>query len=141
MDANATGNLAEWVGAIGQSATALLAAVIAFLAYRHSQRTIQATCQKHLSDLVNGWNMMVATSSENIQVVARLREPVIAYPDDFIVYTYLNFLRTSQEMYQTALIPASVAQAIIKNGITWLLAIPRDKLVPGITDARRNPQR
>jgi hypothetical protein len=51
--------LAAWVGAIGQTLTANLAAYIAFLTHRHARRSAQATSLKMAYEMVNEFNKIV----------------------------------------------------------------------------------
>lgn len=78
--------------------------------------------------MVNEWNRMAVKNSANSEAVRRLREPVIGYPDDFIVFSYLNFLRTNRDMWRAKLIPKSVELAAIRNGAWWLAKLSRRDL-------------
>jgi hypothetical protein len=128
MHVLASGNTAEWVGAVGQILTAVIAAGIAWVAFRHSERTMQMTCQRELHDMVNNWNRMVIYSESTIGVVGQLREPVLGYPDDSIIFSYLNFLRANFEGLKAGLISRESETVAISNGVNWLSKLGREVL-------------
>jgi hypothetical protein len=114
------GNIAEWVGAVGQALTAGVAALIAYLAFRHSKRSMQMNCQKELHDMVSNWNRMILHSDATIAAANRMREPVLGHPDDSIIFSYLNFLRANFEMSNARLISTETERVAIGNGVNWL---------------------
>jgi hypothetical protein len=128
MHVLASGSTAEWVGAVGQILTAVLAASIAYLAFRHTDKTMQMTCQRELHDMVNNWNRMVIYSEATIKAVGPLREPVLGYPDDSIIFSYLNFLRANFEGSKAGLISRESERVAIGNGVNWLSKLGRPTL-------------
>jgi hypothetical protein len=113
--------IGTWVGAVGQTVTALAI----FLYTRSSSR---ATSAKYLIDMLNEWNRMVIDKPEHMDVLAELRPPVIGHPKDSIVFAYLNCLRAQFVMREERLISKETEQKAIRNGLMWLYALGREKI-------------
>ncbi|MEC3916086.1 hypothetical protein [Nocardia sp. CDC160] len=122
------GTVPAWVAAFGQMSTALIAAYIAYIAFKHSKRSIEATCQKNLADLVNEFNRMILQPEEHVAAAAKLRDPVQTHLEDSIIFCYLNFIQTSFEMVRNDLIPKEPGDASIRNGVAWLARMDRRML-------------
>jgi hypothetical protein len=88
-----------WVGAIGQTATA----VAVFL---YTRRSVRATATSYSKELVNGWNAFAVSTPEHVRALGELRSPVLGYPKDSMVFSCLNFLHANFVVRQEGLITA-----------------------------------
>jgi len=115
------GIIGTWLGAIGQTATAL-----AVLLY--TRKSVRATATKYLADMVNDWNAFATSTPEHRAALVEMRPAVLGHPKDSIVFSYLNYLHATFVMRAEGLIPAEAAHKAIKNGVAWLCHLEKEKL-------------
>ncbi len=121
--------MAAWVGAIGQTLTACLAAYIAFLTHRHARRSAQATSLKMAYEMVNEFNKIVLYNPQHAKDIIALRKPIQSPSKDAIVFMYLNFIDTTVSMGKAELVSQEEMQATLKNGAHWLASLDHDTLL------------
>ena len=121
--------MAAWVGAIGQTLTACLAAYIAFLTHRHAHRSAQASSLKMAYEMVNEFNKIVLYNPQHAKDIIALRKPIQSPSKDAIVFMYLNFIDTTVSMGKAELVSQEEMQATLKNGAHWLASLDHDTLL------------
>ncbi|MDT7952795.1 MAG: hypothetical protein RQ966_14930 [Acetobacteraceae bacterium] len=121
--------LIQHVGTVCQICTAIIAVTIGIVTFRYTKRQSALTLINHNNALANLVNKTVIDSPQARDVLGRLQDAIVGYPDDAVIFMYLNYVHNTFRMHEIGAVSSLVWQDTLGSCLAVIGKLRRDQVV------------